>query len=70
MLERALLNHKQLYYECIQARLSVSVLVIKAGEEDEETGLIHPVFGQEMPLYLLDYFRHIRYQAWYLSLAL
>jgi hypothetical protein len=67
-LERALLHDKVLYFECMQARLSVSVLAIDAIIVKRPAGVSHPAFGKNIPLHLLDHFSHIRYRAWYVNL--
>lgn len=66
-LEQAFIyDNKQLFLECVKARFSVSVLAIKANIDgsSENASVSHALFGEDIPPHFLDYFNHIRYQAW------
>jgi hypothetical protein len=67
--ERALFGDKLLYIECLEARLSISTLLLfpsapKSYKTRDEGVVTYPVFGQDIPFRLLDSIRYIRYQTW------
>jgi hypothetical protein len=66
--ERGLFAERELYAECVDARLSISILVLrpsasKAGlEVDGE--VTYPIFGREIPQRVLKSIRCIKYHTW------
>jgi hypothetical protein len=65
-LERALFGEKSLYAQCVEARLSVSTLMLypSAFRIEGEGEVTYPLFGREIPLRVLESIRLIRYATW------
>ena len=65
-LERALFGEKALYIECVEARLSLSILRLSRyyKTRDGQCEVIYPKFGRDIPFRVLDSIRHVKYAAW------
>jgi len=60
-LERALFGETKLYNECVEARLSISTLVMFHSDLNSSH---YPIFGREVPTRALKSIRHIKYFTW------
>jgi len=68
-LERALLGDKNLYLECVKARLSLSTLKLwpstpKSYETRDEGNVRYPIFGKDISFQLLNSIQCFTYHAW------
>jgi len=67
-IERALFDDEKLYFEAFTARLTISVLVLRAAPESQDPDYIsgsndapYPIFGQDIPVWLLKHISYVRY---------
>lgn len=68
-LETALLrDHKDLYFECLDARLSLSTLFLPpiqnlCPQNSVMHTLVYPIFGKDIPYYLIESVRDVVYET-------